>query len=52
MSTNFLDLPEPRSLQDTGIGGDQIEQLLVKTLYSMKELQETRPRACTLSRFP
>ncbi len=34
MSTNFLDLPEPRSLQDTGIGGDQIEQLLVKTLYS------------------
>jgi MoxR-like ATPase len=34
MSTNFLDLPEPRSLQDTGLGGDQIEQLLVKTLYS------------------
>jgi MoxR-like ATPase len=34
MSTNFLDLPEPRSLQETGIGGDQIEQVLVKTLYS------------------
>jgi MoxR-like ATPase len=34
MSTNFLELPEPRSLQETGIGGDQIEQLLVKTLYS------------------
>jgi len=34
MTTNFLELPEPRSLQETGIGGDQIEQLLVKTLYS------------------
>jgi len=34
MSTNFLDLPEPRTLPETGIGGDQIEQLLVKTLYS------------------
>jgi predicted ATPase with chaperone activity len=34
MSTNFLDLPEPRSLQDAGIGSDQVEQLLVKTLYS------------------
>jgi MoxR-like ATPase len=34
MTTNFLELPEPRTLQDTGIGGDQIEQLLVKTLYT------------------
>ena len=34
MTTNFLELPEPRTLQDTGIGGDQIEQLLVKTLYA------------------
>ena len=34
MTTNPLELPEPRSLQETGIGGDQIEQLLVKTLYS------------------
>jgi len=34
MTTNPLELPEPRTLQETGIGGDQIEQLLVKTLYS------------------
>ena len=34
MTMNPLALPEPRSLKDTGIGGDQIEQLLIKTLYT------------------
>ena len=34
MTMNPLVLPEPKSLKDTGIGGDQIEQLLIKTLYT------------------
>jgi hypothetical protein len=34
MTMKTLALPEPRSLKDTGIGADQVEQLLVKTLYS------------------
>jgi len=33
MTTTTLELPVPKSLHETGIGGDQIEQLLVKTLY-------------------
>ncbi|HEV2986323.1 MAG TPA: hypothetical protein VGX46_18125 [Vicinamibacterales bacterium] len=33
MTTTTHTLPAPTSLQDTGIGGDQLEQLLVKTLY-------------------
>ena len=34
MTMKSLALPEPKTLKDTGIGADQVEQLLVKTLYS------------------
>jgi MoxR-like ATPase len=34
MTMKSLELPEPKSLKDTGISADQVEQLLVKTLYN------------------
>ena len=38
--------PVPRTLEDTGLGADQIEQLLVKTLYAGE-----RPASCIAERM-